>query len=129
MGSSDGNAGGEGDAGWLRLELARLLLRANHRLDAQRPDAAAWLADQLEALARRHRAPVRVAADDAEGWVRLKRARRDRVLLLAVSADDAESRPRWGYATPQPGEAYVSVEAIAAALARWLMGRGADEHG
>jgi len=128
MGSSDGNERDEDAASGLRLELARLLLRANHRLDVQRSDAAAWLADQLEAVARRHRAPVSVAADDAEGWVRLERARRDRVVLLTVSADDAESRERWGYATPQPGEAHVGVEAIAAALARWLTREGAD-HG
>lgn len=107
----------------LRLELKRILLRANARLEPEpQRAAAAWLADQLEALAGRHRVEVEVSADDGEGWVRLQRRRADWAVLVVVAFTGGESvwnggssrRPRTDRA-PRP----VQVDEIAVVLARW----------
>lgn len=89
----------------LRLELKRILLRANARLEPEpQRAAAAWLADQLEALAGRHRVEVEVSADDGEGWVRLQRRRADWAVLVVVAFTGGESVwKRWELAAPSNG--------------------------
>lgn len=106
----------------LRLELERILLRANARLEPEpQRDVAAWLADQLDALARRHRIEVEVSADDAEGWVRLQRGRADRAVLVVAAFTEGEAVwRRWELAAPSNGSRPVQVEEIAAALVSWL---------